>query len=170
MTDEARSAEEITAAVLEAVRTSVEQYLGRRVPGDREEARAFLRETIFDSLPTSTSYTSLDVMQKEMAADAAVDLLEPFVHGMPEGYDPRRTLGRTSDVALKMLEERFQDVLDQQPFTLIRYERLRRDEKIHDWGFKRFTETEAQLWLIPIRPAEFITVKIKDAGDLFDGE
>ena len=160
MTDEAHTAEEITATLLEAVRKSVGQYLGQPDPMDRERAREFLYETFFDSFPASTSYASLDVMQREMAVKAAVDLFEPFIHGMPEGYDPRKILGHPSEVALRMLEERFQDVLNQPLFLPIRYERLRRDNQIHDWGFKRIDETNGQLWFIPLMPTEFIMLSV----------
>lgn len=172
MTDEAHTAEEIIASVLEAVRASFGKYLGRSIPSDREGARERLHEILLDSFPSPAPdrFPSMNAMQKEMATTAAVDLLEPFMCGMSESYDPRKILGRPSAVALQMLEERFRGVIDQMPFTLIQYERLRRDEKIHDWGFKRTDETNAQVWLRPLEPVEFITVKVKDVGDLFNGE
>ena len=160
MTSEARTAEEIMAAVLEAVRVSVGKYLGKPLPSDRAGVRARLREILFDSFPVSTSYANLDEMQREMATEAGICLLEPFICGMPEGYDPRKILGHPSEVALQMLEDRFRDMLDQMPFTLIRYERARRDGELHDWQFKRIDETNAEVSIHPVKPVEFIVVRL----------
>lgn len=177
MADEAPTAEEaaeverLMALATETVRKACEGYLGRQQ--DRESARAWLREVLFGDFPDVSGLGSLDDFQKKMATEAGVCLLESFLCGMPEGYDPRQILGGdTSDIALQMLEERFRGVLDEMPFTLIRYERLRRDGKIHDWQFKRTDETHAQVAITPLEPARFITVEFGklDLEGVSDGE
>lgn len=174
MTDETRSAEEITAAVLEAVRASVGKYLGRSVPGDPEQTRKWLTEMLMESLElpddVPPEMAELYEAQKPQAARAGALLLEPFLNGLPEKYEPRKILESISDVMLKMLERRFHDVMDQFPLIMIRYEQLRREGKIQDWGFRRKGETTADVWLIPLLPAEFITIDVKNAGELFDDE
>lgn len=157
---EAAEVERIMARVTETVRKACEGYLGRQQ--DRASVRAWLRETLSDSLPSPAAdqFFNLTAFQREMATEGGVTLLEPFLCGMPEDYDPRHILGdRMSDIALRMLEARFRGVLDEMPFTLIRYERARRDGKIHDWQFKRVDETHARVAVTPLEPARFVTVE-----------
>lgn len=158
-----RSAEvqQIIATAMETIRKVCGKFLGQeRDEAAREQYRAHMAEMLFESMPPVVDNPNMDKEWRTEAARAGAFVVEPFIFGMQEDYDPKFILHTLSDHALGLLEARFQDDLDHMPFTLIRYEALRRRGQIHRWDFKRTDETNAQVSFVPVEPAEFITVTL----------
>lgn len=144
----------------ETIRQACERFIGEpRDKQSRARYRTQMREMLYESMPPTGDGPAMDDFTRGLAADAGVDILEPFMFGLPEHYDPRAILGRTSDMALDLLMARFNEISDQLPFEMFRYEKLRRQGLLFDWGFERVDETHGRVWCKPVKPAEWIEVR-----------